>query len=661
MSRRAAWQPAACRHRCTQLSAAPPRPRRFVPAVGSRCAALSGGLLADLRAHGPATRPGMLAMTRCMAACSLAGICAQGAAGQRTPLYPCAALVLGPGTAVLGSIAAGAPLPADAADVAVAALPDLLRALLATAVVRGEEPALAHELPPEQLLAFLQAALSAASRLHGQLTSRGALCVLGEAMRGCALPPRCSVAPGANKLRTGAPRGLAAALCDIVGELASGRAFPAHVVALKGCPGLCRTLVHALLLPALRTVAVAAQLPPDRRPQSFSWGRVGNAAKALYSLLPAMESLDDGTLMQLLRAAAALLQHLPSECPTDVPSSVFYCEAIGCLVHLLSLACLWLPGGDCAAWSRAAQHVVTAVRRLPALLQLHGTASLPQQNAAVMCAAWARIAKVLGRECSLEGGGAAFGLGDLPAWAAAATGMLRALPAALQLARQAADEQAAPPDEALALALLSAAREVAAACNECISAGAIAGAIAIQAGHNAAAADAAAAAAHALWSLHSTACRLAHCPDVLSQLDAAVGPPGEAASAKAISLLTLVLNAALGLGSSQDTALQQGAETRAPRPPLHGHAMSRCCWWWRGGDKDGLRHGCKLTSPPVVPRSAGSWRRWARPTARHSLHSPAARTLSARSLLLLQQQRAAWTASSSCCVPVCTQTLPRWP
>lgn len=117
-------------------------------------------------------------MLRCTAACSMVWTFTECEDAQAAvPMLSCgAALALGPGEAMLHHIAdrASAHLPPETAASVLLMLATAMMGMIKWASKHGATDALAQQLPPEQLLAFLRAAVDSAIVLHGPLMRRGA-------------------------------------------------------------------------------------------------------------------------------------------------------------------------------------------------------------------------------------------------------------------------------------------------------------------------------------------------------------------------------------------------------------------------------------------------------------------------------------------------------
>lgn len=604
------------------------RPRRFVDQTASRVAALCGRLARclgpDLRR--PVTLPGRLAVARCLAACALVAVCIEATAGRAmTPLLSCAALALGPGTQMLQEIAAGTELPDRLVCCSLDLLPRTLYNLLRSAAAHDAAHALAQELPPQQLLAFLRAMTDAGSALSAPLKRQGAwgVCRLhGMAWHGLRFPlmlnflavwiPQNNGCLGAGALRIMGPM-----QCAILADLTSVNRYPAQEAALQGDASLRWAVVRTALLPALRASAVEARLPPDRQPESFDWLSVCNVAGALASPAIALPELLEellptapeagSVLTQLLRSTAALLERLPAERPQSVPTDLYYAETVGCLVYLLGQAVDLLPAERLQARRQAAECALPAVHRLPTLLQLPGIGSLLPVSVADMCKLLTWIAELLSGACRTAQGDSSvvLSLQDLPAWCAAAAAMLRALPPALNLVARAAEEYASQ----LHHALLMAASDVAEACQECTRSACGLSTATPRGTHLALDAAAAAAAADALWSLHTACCRLAHCAAVRSQM---LDLPGqELACTAAAMLLTHSAGAVADLRLGMDAASQRPELEEPLRVALlvsHIPAMDRCVvgWvWWLDSERASMPDGVTMPAASALQALGG--------------------------------------------------------
>lgn len=152
--------------------------RSAIVGACGRLVALSGQLLADWRRSAPQTSLARAAMLRCSLACATLFVCSAACASSAStgPLFRCAALALGPGAAMLESIAAGAgaSVPIGVQMNTLQLVVPWVGTLMVVGKAHNQMDALVQQLPPKQLLPFLRAAVRAASVLHGPLLNRGA-------------------------------------------------------------------------------------------------------------------------------------------------------------------------------------------------------------------------------------------------------------------------------------------------------------------------------------------------------------------------------------------------------------------------------------------------------------------------------------------------------
>ena len=318
--------------------------------------------------------------------------------------------------------------------------------------------------------------------------------------------------------------GIVPTLTLIFSRLTSGPAFEEHAAALEREPQLCDRML-ALLLHSVSAAAVAAQLPPDRRPEDFSWDGVAVAARALRSppMWPAMKCLaaspDGGRrLIRLLTGAAQLVQHAPlpgsldgdTGCLTPFAINWRFCEVLASTAALFCQQPLQQQLG--AEQSRQlAPHLLRALPKLPAALAVGLRDSVPPRHIALFCDSWCGILplliSMLEQRLPQAGGVPVMrGVEDAAAWCGGTAAAQRSLPLLAQAAQQLSEPGFDPrlvtaPDNA-ALLICRLAGEAAAAASP--AAAGLAGA------PSPPDASAVAHAAASMWQLHSAACRLAH-------------------------------------------------------------------------------------------------------------------------------------------------------
>lgn len=207
-----------------------------------------------------------------------------------------------------------------------------------------------------------------------------------------AQPSRCHPSAGASPA-------LVPTLCDLTARTIFAQPYSAHAAVLQQDDSLRRTSVHGVLVPALRACSVAAQLPPDRRPPTFSPSCVSNVAGALASpalqlhTLSASDEAEAISCMQLLQAS--LLEYV-SHPDADAFSELAYIN----LTRLLGSALSWLPSDDAVAARQAAEHCLPAVHHLPTALRLPSLVeSLSADDAAAMCLTYATLSQLLVEIC----------------------------------------------------------------------------------------------------------------------------------------------------------------------------------------------------------------------------------------------------------------------
>lgn len=441
-------------------------------------------------------------------------------------------LLLGPGRAALASCAAGTcQLSQQHGRQMLHVQALLMRTTLALAAGQnGSGRAPVGDAAPDRvlathaapawvpaLLAWLPAATDSAFALHGDSLAAGNAAVT--------LP----------------------AICAVAFELANLRDFhPAFKSVPRFDSTLKLTMAH-IALRVLHTAAVAAQLPAERRPPTFSWDGAHHSAAALtdscshkHTFLEAAPSNSD--VWRLAQSAAQLIACAPARvCDGFTPRDRLSCWYS--LHGVLCMACSRLRDAppDLLRWRRLAPWLRDAMARLPdTLLAMTDAMEAPRgpdeasddiNGSNFLCEYWSSILTdalcprpaqftAIGSEgggaSGSSGSGSGGSVGDLAsavtscqemaAWCTAGAALLQGLPQVAALAEQHTVASDSPDgfrgtSTVLAAAVVQAGNGIAAACQ--------------RAHHTSphlfqAAEPELLAAAEAVWELHTACCRAAH-------------------------------------------------------------------------------------------------------------------------------------------------------
>ncbi|KAI3433718.1 hypothetical protein D9Q98_003526 [Chlorella vulgaris] len=442
---------------------------------------------------------------------------------------------------------------------------------------------------PEPLLAWLSAATSAVLSLDGPLFGR----VSSQAQL---------------------------ALFAIVIDVVNGPIFKPHAAVLASNSSLQRSLSQ-LLVPALHPMAVAMQLPADRRPADFNWIMVSSvvnvlSADELYKAVEEQVATASGSAVsnsapRVLQSLVQLFVAAPASCPSDMEVGMhaqlwFYLfKLLGSTASMLTPTVYGQQQGSTAMTAMQRQHtlqqMLRALPRLPTALTVVFKASQHQAVEQDVQFHWLKTpaglmmgccfnvlalleqlsrgdtipsaaAAVLGQSSSLPQYPTLAGLHEVPAMCAASGALLRALPLAAQFLadlerREVGEEEADVASEALRSEALELLPEMLMG-EACGMMSAVHHFCCLTEGRTWSAADCASA-GQSLWQVHTTLCRCVNCL-------AATGLP-HTLFAKLLIGLNLVHLSAVAVSAAL-RALADGDESRAGEEsnstPMHLLAMN---------------------------------------------------------------------------------------
>ena len=192
-------------------------------------------------------------------------------------------------------------------------------------------------------------------------------------------------------------------LTNIATRILTHPLFSSHAAAVCGDPSLQRSLVQ-LLVAALHQTAVAAQLPPERQPEWFSWPKVQSLCCALSSqplraalskehLAPPVGGGCSPSALLVLQSAAQVVAAITASCPAGMTGSShmqLYCQSM----LQLSIVCRALSRGiEQPSGSPPPLPTAQRQRALRALLhaatQMHHPLRLVCGRSAAASGAWA--------------------------------------------------------------------------------------------------------------------------------------------------------------------------------------------------------------------------------------------------------------------------------
>lgn len=455
--------------------------------------------------------------------------------------------------------------------------------------------------PPRLVLSWLAAACDALEALTppGATAGEGIASAWADAGPPCCVHLNIKAVHSVRSPFAGKDAGLWGTLFGVVAGLASLPAAAFHLRALQEHEQLCCRLLQLLHLPhSVAAMAVALQLPPDRRPAAFSWSSAAMAASfvAMTPPTPSLreqlgEQLDEG---RLLLAAAQLLQLVPYEGSSTGPDSPGMPVEGGywCATYLAEqlgwAATIW-------QYCRAVEGLVPATpencrlgRLLLAVLPklgrlLHATATASTaavpwaEKQTLLTAAYGTLLFVTSLIVAIEKAGFPAQLvstADLEGWCTGAAAALRWLSPLSTLVQDAAQQAVAldcNPQFAPTVVTLA---QLVATCAESLVRSQLRP-LDLEA------------ATRAVWQLHTTACRLVHFASSTSQL------PNLGAVSMQHSMLVPLLR-----GAALMTHLRQSLEpTGAPQPDRYASTHLCLLATWRGSPtRSGLRviHVCRL-------------------------------------------------------------------
>ena len=342
--------------------------------------------------------------------------------------------------------------------------------------------------------------------------------------------------------------------------------------------------VLELALARVRTLAVAMQLPEERRPPDCTQEAAAHTACLLEAVMlePALErwaqAADGASTAAVIAAAAQLAQQVPLDGQRVAPLQWVPAIAVAALPGLLCLQ-LCQDAGLFARQNlehrrRVAAQLLPALARLPQLLQLAAGNEQPSlsaqqlQDVVKLCgpARYHVALLCLYRQDDLNAGGQGLisSPSDAAAWAQAASAALRCVPLLHNVqaaARQAGHTAAA----AISTTLTVSANELAMR----------AGGVLLQQASTAQGLPTAAASEvlQAAWALHTALCRRAHFAAAASGTELQLSQP--IAVRQAVGTLSTCMCASAGMHSVAFCA----AGRHAPSPPDARLQADRCAGW----------------------------------------------------------------------------------
>lgn len=434
--------------------------------------------------------------------------------------------------------------------------------------------------PPRLVLSWLAAACDALEAL----TPPGATAGEGIASAWADAGPPCCVhlnIKAVHSVRSPFARkdaGLWGTLFGVVAGLASLPAAVFHLYALQHNEQLCCRLLQLLHLPhSVAAMAVALQLPLDRRPPAFSWSSAAMAASfvAMTPPTPSMreqlgEQLDEG---RMLLAAAQLLQIVPYEGSStglDSPGmpveggywcATYLAEQLGWAATIMQAAMQSEVVPATPEHCRLGRVLLAVLPKLARVLHATATASTAEvpwaDKQMLLTAAFGPLLFVTSLMVAIDKAGFPAQLvstADLEGWCTGAAAALRWLPPLSTLVQHAAQQAVALDcDPRFAETVVTLAQLVA-TCAESLARSQLRP-LDLEA------------ATRAVWQLHTTACRLVHFASSTSQL------PNLGSVSMQHSMLRPLLRSATLM-----THLQQSLEpTGAAQPDRYGVTH---LWLW---------------------------------------------------------------------------------
>lgn len=471
---------------------------------------------------------------------------------------------------------------------------------------------------PEPLLAWLSAATSAVLSLDGPLFGRGdqgrselySLPGPRHIVKVCCLLQWCLAQASPHVIFCPRAQSVVSsqaqlALFAIVIDVVNGPIFKPHAAVLASNSSLQRSLSQ-LLVPALHPMAVAMQLPADRRPADFNWIMVSSvvnvlSADELYKAVEEQVATASGSAVsnsapRVLQSLVQLFVAAPASCPSDMEVGMhaqlwFYLfKLLGSTASMLTPTVYGQQQGSTAMTAMQRQHtlqqMLRALPRLPTALTVVLKASQHQAVEQDVQFHWLKTpaglmmgccfnvlalleqlsrgdtipsaaAAVLGQSSSLPQYPTLAGLHEVPAMCAASGALLRALPLAAQFLadlerREVGEEEADVASEALRSEALELLPEMLMG-EACGMMSAVHHFCCLTEGRTWSAADCASA-GQSLWQVHTTLCRCVNCL-------AATGLP-HTLFAKLLIGLNLVHLSAVAVSAAL-RALADGDESRA--------------------------------------------------------------------------------------------------
>ena len=549
------------------------------------------------------------------AALALAGALSYGA---HTPqLWPeavadlasCIGLLLGAGHACLSRLTAGGLVTSYSGIVGGQAM--LMRQFLAAAAEAGGAGQLARDhATPQALAAWLGAIVPAVQAICASDLQSGEACLC--AIRAQALQIAYHRAPltsaGCCFLLTACAADqsvkeiVLSNLGRICGHIVSSPDFAPHAAAIEQDAPLAASLVR-LLAPAFQAAAIALQLPLEQRSAQHKDWSVMDASRLAVAL--SAESLRAGlaahlaadgpgigrSMLQLLQPACQLLTHLPGSPEGTAMQNLALVDGCWRVLGAVSAAALscsasqWRQGN--CSWNEAAERASRPLLQLlpqlvPLLLwreqqQEAGGSEAFVQSASIALESCRSAVQVLiwltDMRAKAVWAGAPLGALDLP-WCAAASGVLRSLPALSELVQR---RGAMLRDAAQSLTPLLSLFAVGAASCTCTEAGHL---VRRSSKQDPQLAQLSA----AVFQLHTDCCRAAHCSS-----DPLLGaiPPADLIRAMSYAMLAADSLASVLAGSAPLKAMATAHCTlhTAPRRGGSSAHLAGCRSWPAARDR----------------------------------------------------------------------------